>query len=156
MTEPLWRASGIPFKCTDECQKLSMSYQIRRSHFENVDRMISAVDDSDRCRERSGILLRGPDLKKPDRLAANQSARFVRIPDRKINKYIYFPGDVEYYLSSKQKKIVSQRSFADLPPLPSPFLFFFIPRKSKIIHHLSPSSTVWIESGKHLPAVYVE
>ena len=31
----LWRdvckkASGIPFKCTDECQKLSMSYQIWR------------------------------------------------------------------------------------------------------------------------------
>ena len=30
----LWRdvckkASGIPFKCTDECQKLSMSYQIQ-------------------------------------------------------------------------------------------------------------------------------
>ena len=42
MTEPLRRASGIPFKCTDECQKLSMSYQIRRSHFENVNRMISA------------------------------------------------------------------------------------------------------------------
>ena len=39
-----------------------------------------------RCRERCGILLRGPDRKKPDRLAANQSARFARIPDRqKIN-----------------------------------------------------------------------
>ena len=36
-----------------------------------------------RCREQSGILLRGPDRKKPDRLAANQSARFARIPDRK-------------------------------------------------------------------------
>ena len=35
------------------------------------------------CREQSGILLRGPDRKKPDRLAANQSARFARIPDRK-------------------------------------------------------------------------
>ena len=35
------------------------------------------------CRERSGILLRGPDRKKPDRLAANQSARFARILDRK-------------------------------------------------------------------------
>ena len=44
-----------------------------------------------RCRERSGILLsgpesRGPDRKKPDRLAANQSARFARIPDRKKSK----------------------------------------------------------------------
>ena len=36
-----------------------------------------------RCRERSGILLRGSDRKKLDRLAANQSARFARIPDRK-------------------------------------------------------------------------
>ena len=40
-----------------------------------------------RCRERSGILLRSPDRKKPDRLAANQSARFARIPDRKKIKY---------------------------------------------------------------------
>ena len=36
-----------------------------------------------RCREQSVILLRGPDCKKPDRLAANQSAHFARIPDRK-------------------------------------------------------------------------
>ena len=35
-----------------------------------------------RCREQSGILLRGPDRKKPDRLAASQSVRFARIPDR--------------------------------------------------------------------------
>ena len=39
-----------------------------------------------RCRERSGILLSGPGRKKPDRLAANQSALIARIPDRqKIN-----------------------------------------------------------------------
>ena len=41
------------------------------------------------CHKRSGILLRGPDCKKPDRLAANQSARFARILDRKkINTVI--------------------------------------------------------------------
>ena len=46
-----------------------------------------------RCRERAGILLSGSEsfwevriVKKPDRLAANQSARFARIPDRKKNK----------------------------------------------------------------------
>ena len=37
------------------------------------------------------ILLRGPDRKKPDRLAANQSARSARIPDRKkINSSFVF------------------------------------------------------------------
>ena len=39
--------------------------------------------------ERSGILLRGPDRKKPDRLAANQSTRFARIPDHKKIKLEY-------------------------------------------------------------------
>ena len=39
------------------------------------------------CRERSGILLRSPDRKKPDRLPAKQSARSARIPDRKQMRY---------------------------------------------------------------------
>ena len=43
-----------------------------------------------RCRERSGILLRGPDRKKTDRLAANQSTRFTRIPDRKKIIFCYW------------------------------------------------------------------
>ena len=38
------------------------------------------------CRERSGILLRRQDREKLDRLAANQSARFARISDRKKKK----------------------------------------------------------------------
>ena len=59
-------------------------YAVMRSH--------AFSDFADvRCRERSGILLRGPVPKKPDRLAANQSARFARIPDRKkLNMHISF------------------------------------------------------------------
>ena len=41
------------------------------------------------CCEQSGILLRGPDRKKTDGLAANQSTRFARIPDRKKILYIH-------------------------------------------------------------------
>ena len=46
------------------------------------------------CRKQSGILLRGPNRKKPDWLAANQSTRFARIPDRKKNNANYFHPQV--------------------------------------------------------------
>ena len=64
-----------------------------------------------RCRERSGILaersgilLRGPDRKEPDRLAANQSARFAGIPDR---KKIKLNNLIKYWKFRHKTEIIS-------------------------------------------------
>ena len=71
------------YRCHERVECMNVEFARRAMKFSHTSSGFVDV----RCRERSGILLRGPDRKKPDRLAANQSARFPRIPDRKNIKY---------------------------------------------------------------------
>ena len=109
---------------TDVMNRLNVEFTRHAGKFSHTLTCSDFVDV--RCRERSGILLRGPDRKKPDRLAANQSARFARIPDRQKIKCVTlcFTSHRPHEGCAQRPRLPARsiplRCSASLPPVPAP------------------------------------